>query len=208
MKKLTPKQQQVLTWVEEAIQQTGQAPTIRELQEKLGCASPMGAVSHLDALEAKGYITKLDGKARGLILNTGGEGRSNDDLVQVPLVGNIACGMPIWAEEMIEEVLTLPRTLVRYTQDVFMLRAKGDSMNLAGIEDGDLIVFHKQETADNGDKVVVLLGNEATCKKLVIEKNQPIFRPMSTNPENTDIIPEDNTFMIQGKVVNVIKSYS
>ena len=208
MKKLTPKQQQVLAWVEESIQKTGQAPTVRELQEKLGCASPMGAVSHLDALEAKGYITKLDGKARGLILNTGDNVRSNDDLVQVPLVGNIACGMPIWAEEMIEEVMTLPRTLVRYTQDVFMLRATGDSMDLAGIEDGDLIVFHKQETADNGDKVVVLLGNEATCKKLVIEKNQPIFRPMSSNPANQDIIPEDNTFMIQGKVVNVIKSFS
>ena len=207
MRKLTTKQQQVLSWIEESVQCTGQAPTVRELQEKLGCASPMGAVSHLDALEAKGYITKLDGKARGLILNTGGDTRSNDDLVQVPLVGNIACGMPIWAEEMIEEVMTLPRTLVRYTQDVFMLRAKGDSMNLAGIEDGDLIVFHKQEFADNGDKVVVLLGNEATCKKLVIEKNQPIFRPMSTNPENKDILPEDNTFMIQGKVVNVIKSF-
>jgi repressor LexA len=208
MKKLTPKQQQVLTWVEEAVQKTGQAPTIRELQEKLGCASPMGAVSHLEALEAKGYISKVDGKARGLIVNTGQNVRGSDDLVQVPLVGNVACGMPIWAEEMIEEILTLPRSLVRYTQDVFMLRATGDSMNLAGIEEGDLIVFHKQEYADNGDKVVVLLGNEATCKKFVVEKNQPIFRPMSSNPANQDIVPEENTFMIQGKVVNVIKSYS
>jgi len=208
MKKLTPKQAQVLKWVEESIQSEGKAPTVRELQEKLGCASPMGAVAHLDALEAKGYITKVDGKARGIILNTRGDERSDDDLVQVPLVGNVACGMPIWAEEMIEEIMTLPRSLVRYTQDVFMLRATGDSMNLAGIDDGDLIVFHKQEYADNGDKVVVLLGNEATCKKLVIENNLPIFRPMSTNPANSDIIPDENTFMIQGKVVNVIKSYS
>ena len=207
MRKLTPKQKQVLTWVEESVQKTGKAPTVRELQEKLGCKSPMGAVSHLDALEAKGYITKVDGKARGLIINTGHDERS-EDLVQVPLVGNIACGMPIWAEEMIEEIMTLPRSLVRYTQDVFMLRATGDSMNLAGIEDGDLIVFHKQEYADNGDKVVVLLGNEATCKKFVVEKNKPIFRPMSSNPANTDIIPDENTFMIQGKVVNVIKSFS
>lgn len=208
MRKLTPKQKQVLSWVEESVQKTGQAPTVRELQEKLGCKSPMGAVSHLDALEAKGYITKVDGKARGIIINTGADERTNDDLVQVPLVGNVACGMPIWAEEMIEEIMTLPRSLVRYTQDVFMLRATGDSMNMAGIDDGDLIVFHKQEYADVGDKVVVLLGNEATCKKFVVEDNQPIFRPMSTNPCNTDIIPEENTFMIQGKVVNVIKSYN
>lgn len=208
MRKLTPKQKQVLTWIEKAVQETGKAPTVRELQEKLGCKSPMGAVSHLDALEAKGYITKVDGKARGLIINTGANDTRDDDLVQVPLVGNVACGMPIWAEEMIEEIMTLPRTLVRYTQDVFMLRATGDSMNLAGIDDGDLIVFHKQDYADNGDKVVVLLGNEATCKKYVVEKNQPIFRPMSSNPVNTDIVPDENTFMIQGKVVNVIKSYS
>lgn len=208
MKKLTPKQAKVLNWVEESIQKTGQAPTVRELQAKLGCASPMGAVSHLDALEAKGYITKLDGKARGMILNTGGGVKSDGELVQVPLVGNVACGMPIWAEEMIEDIMMLPRSLVRYTQDVFMLRATGDSMNLAGIDDGDLIVFHKQEGADNGDKVVVLLGNEATCKKFVIEKNMPIFRPMSSNPENKDIVPDENTFRIQGKVVNVIKSYN
>ena len=208
MKNLTPKQAKVLSWVEEAIQKTGKAPTVRELQEKLGCSSPMGAVTHLEALETKGYITKIDGKARGLILNTGNSVRSDDELVQVPLVGNVACGMPIWAEEMIEEIMSLPRTLVRYTQDVFMLRATGDSMNLAGIDEGDLIVFHKQDYADNGDKVVVLLGNEATCKKFVIEKNRPIFRPMSTNPANTDIVPEENTFMIQGKVVNVIKSFT
>src|ERR1035437_5280711 len=111
MKKLTPKQQKVLDWIEESIQKTGQAPTVRELQAKLGCATPMGAASHLDALETKGYITKLDGKARGMILNTGGHIKSNDELVQVPLVGNVACGMPIWAEEMIEDIMMLPRSL-------------------------------------------------------------------------------------------------
>lgn len=208
MRKITPKQQQVLDWIVESVQCTGKAPTVRELQAKLGCASPMGAVSHLDALEEKGYIYRVDGKSRGIMLNSPDNVKSHDDIVQVPLVGNVACGMPIWAEEMIEEIMTLPRSLVRYTQDVFMLRASGDSMNLAGIDDGDLIVFHKQDYADNGDKVVVLLGNEATCKKFVIEKNKPIFRPMSSNPANTDIVPDENTFMIQGKVVNVIKSYS
>jgi repressor LexA len=205
MKKLTERQKQVLKWIEESIKRSGQAPTVRELQTKLGCSAPMGVVSHLNALEMKGYIERVDNKARGILLVN--EGRKADDMIQVPLVGNVACGMPIWAEEMIEEIVSLPRTFVKYAKDVFMLRAKGDSMDLAGIEDGDYILFHKQDTADAGDKVVVLLGNEATCKKFVVEKGQPVFRPMSTNPQNKDVVPEDNTFMIQGKVIGVIKNY-
>lgn len=205
MKKLTEKQKKVLSWIEESVKSTGQAPTVRELQKKLGCSTPMGVVSHLNALELKGYIERVENKARGILLTA--DNNRVDDLIQVPLVGSVACGMPIWAEEMIEDIISLPRTLVKYSKDVFMLKAKGDSMDLAGIEEGDLILFHKQDIADTGDKVVVLLGNEATCKKFVIEDNRPIFRPMSTNCENKDIIPEDNTFMIQGKVIGVIKNY-
>lgn len=205
MRNLTEKQKNVLGWIEESIKKTGSAPTVRELQKKLGCSTPMGVVSHLNALEMKGYIERVDNKARGILLTT--TDNKVDDLIQVPLVGNVACGMPIWAEEMIEDIISLPRTLVKYSKDVFMLRAKGDSMDLAGIEEGDYILFHKQEFADPGDKVVVLLGNEATCKKFIVEKNQPIFRPMSTNPSNCDVLPEENTFMIQGKVIGVIKNY-
>jgi repressor LexA len=206
MKKLTDKQKQVLRWIEESIKKTGQAPTVRELQAKIGCSAPMGVVSHLNALEMKGYIERVENKARGILL-THEEGKAPEDMVQVPLVGNVACGMPIWAEEMIEDIVSLPRTLVKFSKDVFMLRAKGDSMDLAGIDDGDLVLFHKQEVADAGDKVVVLLGNEATCKKFVVKKGKPVFRPMSTNSKNKDILPEDNTFMIQGKVIGVIKNY-
>lgn len=205
MRKLTDKQKKVLGWVEESIKKTGQAPTVRELQARLGCSTPMGAVSHLNALEMKGYIERVDNKARGILLAT--DDNKPEDMIQVPLVGNVACGMPIWAEEMIEEIISLPRTLVKFSKDVFMLRAKGDSMDLAGIEEGDYILFHKQEYADVGDKVVVLLGNEATCKKFTIEKDQPLFVPMSTNPANQPIVPEENTFMIQGKVIGVIKNF-
>lgn len=207
MKKLTSKQKQVLEWIEESVQCTGQAPTVRELQEKLGCASPMGAVSHLEALEAKGYISKVDGKARGLIINSEDHiSKSKDDIVQVPLVGNVACGMPIWAEEMIENIIPVPKAFIRYSQDVFMLRAQGDSMNQAGIDEGDYIIFHKQSMAENGDKVVVLIGSEATVKKFVKEKNRVVFMPMSSNPTHCPIIPEPGTFMIQGKVIGVMKN--
>jgi repressor LexA len=208
MKALTDKQKKVLGWIEDAVQKNGQAPTVRELQDKLGCSSPMGAVAHLNALEAKGYITKVDGKARGIIVNSGDNVKSADDLVQVPLVGRVACGMPIWAEEMIEEIVPLPKAFVKYTSDVFMLKAQGDSMNLAGIDDGDYIIFHKQNIAEEGEKVVVLIGSEATVKKYRVDKEHKrvVFQPMSDNPTHAPIIPELGTFMIQGKVIGVVKN--
>lgn len=208
MKTLTEKQRKVLGWIRESVKLTGQAPTVRELQLKLGCAAPMGAVSHLSALESKGYIRKIDGRARGLVIVADGKGKAPDEMVQVPLVGSVACGMPIWAEEMIEEWIPLSTKLVGHTQDVFMLRAKGDSMNLAGIDDNDYIVFKKQNTALPGDRVVVLIGTEATVKRVKFEKNKVIFEPVSTNKEHKAIIPKLGTFMIQGKVIGVIKNFN
>lgn len=206
MKTLTSRQEQVLGWIKESIDKTGQAPTVRELQAKLGCSAPMGVVSHLNALELKGYITRIENKTRGIII-TNDSKSGPDDIVQVPLVGNVACGMPIFAEEMIEEIIPLPRTLVRYSQDVFMLRASGDSMNLGGIDEGDFIMFHKQDYADSGDKVVVLIGTDATVKKYVINGDHEEFVPVSDNPDHKPIVPEVGTYMIQGKVIGVIKNY-
>lgn len=207
MKTLTTRQEQVLTWIKESIDKTGRAPTVRELQAKIGCSAPMGVVSHLNALELKGYISRIDNKARGIIITNDKLNQSPDDIVQVPLVGNVACGMPIWAEELVEEIIPLPRTFVRYGQDVFMLRAQGDSMNQAGIDEGDYILFHKQDYADSGDKVVVLIGTEATVKKYVIKGDHEEFLPQSNNMLHQKIIPEEGTYMIQGKVIGVIKKY-
>jgi repressor LexA len=208
MKQLTEKQKKVLGWIKESIDLTGQAPTVRELQMKLGCAAPMGVVAHLNALETKGYIRKVEGKARGLIVTADEAGRAPEEMVRVPLVGNVACGMPIWAEEMIEEWIPLSTKLVGYHQDVFMLRAKGDSMNMAGIDDGDFIVFRKQSTALPGEKVVVLIGTEATVKQVKFEKDRVVFEPMSTNKDHKVIVPKPGTFMIQGKVIGVIKNFN
>lgn len=208
MKQLTEKQKKVLDWIKESIDLTGQAPTVRELQLKLGCAAPMGVVSHLRALESKGYVRRVEGKARGLVLAADEKGQAPEEMVRIPLVGNVACGMPIWAEEMIEEWIPLSTKLIGHSQDVFMLRAKGDSMNLAGIDDGDFIVFRKQNSALPGDKVVVLIGTEATVKRIKFEKEKVLFEPVSTNKEHKPIVPRPGTFMIQGKVIGVIKNYN
>lgn len=207
MKQLTDKQKKVLGWIKESIDLTGQAPTVRELQLKIGCSAPMGVVSHLNALETKGFIKKIEGKARGIVVTSNEKGKAPDEMVQVPLVGNVACGMPIWAEEMIEEWIPLSTKLVGHTQDVFMLRAKGDSMNMAGIDDGDYIVFKKQNTALPGDRVVVLIGTEATVKRIRFEREKVLFEPVSTNKEHKAIVPRPGTFMIQGKVIGVIKNF-
>ena len=138
-----------------------------------------------------------------------GKGKPLEDIVQVPLVGNVACGMPIFAEELIEEWIPLSTKLVRSNPaDIFMLRAKGDSMNLAGIDNEDFVIVRKQNYAEEGDKVVALLGTEATVKKIHFTEEGVSFIPMSTNPEHKDLQPEQGTFMIQGKVVGVIKNYN
>lgn len=208
VKQLTAKQEQVLGWIKESINLTGQAPTVRELQARLGCAAPMGVVSHLDALEAKGYLKKIEGKARGLVVTAEAGGKAPDEMIRIPLVGNVACGMPIWAEELIEDWIPLSTKLVGSSQDVFMLRAKGDSMNLAGIDNGDYIVFRRQNTALPGDKVVVLIGTEATVKRVKFDKNRVIFEPVSTNKEHKPLVPRPGTFMVQGKVIGVIKNFN
>lgn len=207
-KKLTKKQEDVLQFIKKNIEKSGSAPTVREVQVKIGCASPMGAVSHLNSLERKGYIRKVEGKKRGIVLVMDKEGKPLEDIAQVPLVGNVACGMPIFAEELIEEWIPLSTKIVRGNPaDVFMLRAKGDSMNLAGIEEGDFVIVKKQNYGEEGDKVVALIGTEATVKKIHLTKDGVSFVPMSTNSDHKKIIPEAGTFMIQGKVIGVIKNF-
>ena len=208
-KELTDRQKKVLTWIKESVDKTGDAPTVRELQVKIGCSSPMGVVSHLRALEQKGQIRRLGNQARGIVVLDGRKIREGQDgdVVNVPLVGNVACGMPIYAEELIEDWIPLSTKLVKRSQDVFMLTAKGDSMDQAGIEEGDYIIFKKQDTAENGDKVVVLIGTEATVKRLRTDKGRVMFEPMSSNKEQRTLVPEEGTFMVQGKVIGVIKNF-
>jgi len=201
---LTNRQKFVLGLIESSIKHKGVAPSVREIQKEIGCSSPMGVVSHLKSLERKGYIVRIEGKRRGILLNDGKN--KQEEMMQIPLVGNVACGMPIWAEELIEDYIPISTKIIKgASKDVFMLRAQGDSMNLAGIDDGDLVIVRKQSYADNGEKVVALIGTEATVKKLVTFKDHIEFHPMSTNSKHQPIIPEKGTFMIQGKVIGAIK---
>ena len=165
MKDLTEKQQAILNFIEESIRSQGYPPTIREIGDTFQITAK-GAYDHLKAIEKKGYIKCVKNRSRAIELlrtSAGGEPMTLEQTVSVPLVGRVAAGLPILAQENIEEYLAFPRNLVP-DGGVFALRVTGDSMIEAGIHNGDIAVIQKADTAENGEIVVALIEDEATLK--------------------------------------------
>ncbi len=197
---LTSKQKIVLSTINDLTHKKGYPPKLEELRIALNYTQISSVQRHTDALKEKGYIDK----ARGLSLP------HSSEKIQIPLVGNVACGMPLLATENIEAYIPYDVSGIRGgVQDYFFLRAVGDSMNktnIAGktIEDGDYVLIKKQSTADFGSRVVALIGEEATIKKLARGEEGYRLEPESTNPANKPIYMFDD-FSIQGVVSDVIK---
>ncbi|MFQ5770425.1 MAG: transcriptional repressor LexA, partial [bacterium] len=168
-----------------------------------GVASKNAVLKHLTALEKKGYIGKREGgAARGIrILESMGFLDSPDEN-SVPLVGSVAAGSPLLAEENVESYLTVPRYLLPARGDYFALRVQGDSMIEAGIHEDDLVVVHATNRANNGDIVVALIGNETTVKRFVVDGNERYLKP--ENVKYSDIRPQQE-WSVQGKVVALIR---
>ena len=163
---LTQRQREILEIIRSTVAQRGYPPSVREIGEAVGLSSPSTVHSHLSTLAAEGYIRRDPSKPRAIeIIDVDGAVPISRAAVRdVPLVGHIAAGSPILAEEDIEEVYPLPTELVGH-EPVFMLRIRGDSMMNVGIYDGDYVVVQKQNTAANGDIVAALVdGEEATVK--------------------------------------------
>lgn len=201
MNQLTPKQQQLLEVLRDEIQNKGLPPSISEIAKSLKVKSKNAVAKLLRVLEIKGYIRR-NGKARGIeVLNPEGEpiGRG---LLSVPLLGRITAGIPMLAEEQIEDWLNLPVSLIRGRKDVFLLKVQGMSMKDAGILNGDLVLVKQQKIADINDIVVALLEDEATVKRLV--KKEGRFYLKAENKEYPNIYPE-HEWSIQGKVIGVIR---
>lgn len=197
---LTSKQKIVLSTINDLTHKKGYPPKLEELRIALKYPQISSVQRHTDALKEKGYIDK----ARGLSLAVSLE------KVQIPLVGNVACGMPLLATENIEAYIPYDASRIHGSvQNYFFLRAVGDSMNksnIAGktIDDGDYVLIKKQSIADFGSKVVALIGEEATIKKLTKGDEGYRLEPESTNPANKPIYVF-NELMIQGIVKDVIK---
>ncbi len=200
-KRLTERQREVLEAILRSLKQRGFPPTIRELQEELGVFSPRGVTRHLQALEKKGYIQR-DSSARGIRVLRALEGES-EEVVYLPLVGRVAAGSPLWAEENVEEWVPVPKQLERQRRNAFLLRVVGDSMVDAHILDGDLVIVHPQPTAEDGEIVVALLEDEATVKRLKKEGRQMFLMPANSKYRP---IPVTEDVSIQGKVIGLLRN--
>lgn len=185
------------TWVNR-----GKSPSIRELQETLGYKSPRSAAVIVDALIRKQIVER---RANGVlrILNDLEENADHARTVAIPLVGSAACGTPLLAEENVEAMIPVSTSLAKPGHRYFLLRAKGDSMNLANIGEGDLVLVRQQSAADNGDIVVALIDDSATIKEFRRTPTAVVLTPKSTSAVHQPIILL-HEFQIQGKVIATI----
>lgn len=198
---LSDKDKRAFALIRNKIIHYGESPTLREINEVTGGKSPRSASLVVDRLIEAGLIKK---SGRGLILaNTYSD--SSVSTVDIPLVGSVACGTPIFAEENIQTRIPVSTRMAQKGSKYFILRASGDSMNQAGINSGDLLLIKQQDTAENGEKVVALINDEATVKIFEKTRDAIILRPKSKNKTHKPIVLTDNC-MVQGVVVAVLPS--
>lgn len=213
MQGLTKRQEQTLDFIRRSIEDRGYPPTLREIGEHMGIRSTNGVNDHLRALERKGYLTREDMKSRALKLvedqiaaTANNKVSPEDDLIEVRVLGRVAAGLPLYAEENVIDTVRVDRMLVRGGREIFGLRVTGDSMIDAGILSGDYIFVKKQATADRGDIVVALIGDEATVKYFYPERDYVRFQP--ANAQMAPILVRASDFkstMLLGKVVGVYR---
>jgi len=210
---LTAKQREILEAVQTWVEQHGRPPTLREMARRMGVSSTNAIRDHLRVLESKGYLKREARLSRGLEVIHGGRAdepqqpsrpSDNPNLVAVPLVGRVAAGAPILAEENIEDTLYLDKFFVR-DGDLFALQVKGSSMINAGIFDGDYVFVRQQPMANRGEIVVALLGEEATVKTFYPENGQIRLQPENDHMQPIMVRRGDPDFRIVGKVSAVLR---
>ena len=198
-KKLTKRQQDVLDFIVNYIRDSGYPPTVREVAGAFQISSK-GAYDHLIAVEKKGYIRRDPAKPRAIEVMDFVPGRSNEAVVEIPVLGRVAAGEPLLATQNIERTLSLSSDMVR-TEEPFALRIEGDSMIEAGILEGDYVIVKQQQDAQQGDIVVALIGDEATVKRFY--KSNDHVRLQPENPVMEPIIVKDVAIM--GKVIGLFR---
>jgi repressor LexA len=201
---LTEKEIETFRHVRTALVYEGHSPSVRELSDKLGYRSPRSGFLLLNKLIKKGWVNRRpDGRLQ--LKRDLAEGRSNERTIDLPLVGSVPCGMPVLAEENIEAFIPVSVNLARRGSKHFLLRAKGDSMNEAGIEEGNILLVRQQQSAENGDRVVAVINDEVTVKEFHREKAVVVLKPRSRNKKHRPIVVTEN-FMVQGVVLSVLPS--
>ena len=199
MKDLTSRQREILELIKSHLKEKGFPPTRADISRTLGFKSHNAAEEHLRAIEKKGFISILAGASRGIVLNEEEGG--------IPVIGLVAAGNPILAEENIENKLEIPSGMFKQTAD-FLLRVKGESMRDVGINEEDLIAVKKTQECKNGDIVVARINDEVTVKTfrnsgegdVTLEPENKDFKPIKVNPKKEE-------FYLEGICVGVIKRF-
>jgi repressor LexA len=193
----------ILQYVMDYVQREGYPPSIREIGKDFAIGSLRGVTVHLDALERKGYITRSNMPRSIKVIHPAYQTTSR--VVMLPLLGTIAAGTPIQAQENVEDLIPVPSEMVRSIEHAFLLRVRGDSMSGEGILPRDLVVIKPQQTANHGDLVAVLLGDEATVKRIHIDPRG--VRLMPSNPAYEPIEVKREDARVIGRIVGLIRDY-
>jgi repressor LexA len=202
-KGLTKRQELILQYIVDYVQKEGYPPSIREIGSDFKIGSLRGVTVHLDALERKGYISRSNTPRSIKVVHPSFQNTAR--VTMLPLLGSIAAGTPIQAQENVEDMIPVPSEMVRSVEGAFLLRIKGDSMSGEGIMPRDLVVIKPQRTANNGELIAALLGDEATVKRInyspdgiKLMPSNPAYQPIPVDREDSSII---------GKVVGLIRDY-
>ena len=201
--KITPKQQEILDFIKSEILNKGYPPAVRDICEAVHLKSTSSVHSHLETLEKNGYIRRDPTKPRAIEIMDDQFNLTRREMVNVPIIGTVAAGQPILAQEHIECYFHIPAEYMPNT-DCFMLKVKGESMINAGIFSGDYIMVRQQSNAENGDMVVALVEDSATVKTFYKEDGHIRLQP--ENDSMDPIIVED--VQILGKVFGVFRMFN
>ncbi len=203
MKELTTRQREILDYITRSIRERGYPPTIREIGKHMRIRSTNGVNDHLKALERKGFLLRDELKSRAMR-----PVHMDEDLLEVPIYGRVAAGLPSLAVEHVEDTVKVDRFLFGEDRNIFGLRIVGESMIEDGIMDGDLVFIRKSPQATSGSIVIALIENEATCKRYYPEGSRIRFQP--ANSEMRPIYVSKQSFketMILGEVIGVLRKY-
>jgi repressor LexA len=198
---LSLKAKEALRHIRNSLMHFGRIPSVRDLMNSMNYKSPRSAVILMEELETNGFLERKSDGGYRLIKDL--EARNIARTVSVPLVGTVSCGIPILADQNIEAHLPVSVTLAKPGAKYFLLKARGDSMDMAGIDDGDLMLVRQQNIAENGQKVVALVEDEATVKEFQKKGEYITLLPRSANEKHQPIILTQD-FQIQGVVIAVI----
>jgi repressor LexA len=207
---LTERQQEILNFIQDYISVKGYPPTFREIGKQFNIASTFGVKRHIDALVKKGFVSNESKTSRTLSLISETLNKSRhvlDNMLELPIVGRVAAGQPILAEENIEGNFVVDSNLINTKNDCFGLKVRGDSMINAGIFEDDLVIVSPQKEVSNGDIVVALLHDEATMKRFMVRDNKIILMPENEKYQPIEVVDPEH-FSIVGKVVGVFRTYN